>query len=689
MIKFVVDNIEIENKSEKITKISAYYNEGIEYIDKDIIVNKYYKFKKGNTYKAKIIKEYDDMIEIDKITQIDIDKSILDNTLKILEGKIEIDDIKYILRLKTIDDIKKYIDSSKYTNKEFIKNIIINSYNANNLKLLLNNNCKYLSLEEKEFIKESSIKNYKNIDIAKLYKEKTYYLAQYGVDLKDIKSINKNNIIYSKIILAIQKISLEGHIFVYLEQLKTKLQDLYEDIDINNIIADLEYLQEEGLLVINENIIYLKEYYLKECSLIQNLKGRLALKSRELTIKEIEEVNNVINSNSFKLNKEQEEAILESLLNPITIISGQAGTGKSTIVNLIAKSIKAINEKAKVEIASLAGKAVNVLNNKIEEANSKTIHRLFKIRNERINDIRDVKELDFLIIDEVSMLNLNLMNIIFNSVEMKTKVILIGDINQIEAIGVGMPINDMINSNVIKIVYLKDNNRQKEESLINLNATKILNNEEKLLYDKEQFTYIKADKNNMVKQAFKEIEKLEKDGYNLNDISILTLDNSKGEIINEKIRSLKSCHRKCTYFAVKDRVIQTINDYDKNVYNGEIGTIVYIEKDNEDMIIKVNFGNKIVEYNQYTVKYLKLAYSLTVHKMQGSQNKVIILLIDDKYEEYLYKNLIYTAITRAEEKFIVVGNIDLFNKSIGVLPKKRNSMIAEELRKIDLNIYTK
>lgn len=683
MIKFVVDNIEIESKEEKITKFSAYHYESIEYIEKDIIVNKYYKFKKGNTYEAKIIKEYDNTIEIDKITQIDIDKSILDKTLKILEDKTKIDEIKYILLLDTLDAIKKYIDSRKYKDKEFIKGIIINSYNENNLQLLLNNKCKYLNNEDKEFIKEYSIKNYKNIDIAKLYKEKTYHLAQFGVDLKDIKSINKNNLIYSKIILAIQNISLlEGHIFAYLEQLKSKLQDLYKDIDTNNITLELEYLQKEGLLVIDENRIYLKEYHLKESSLIRKLKERLALKLRELTTKEIEVVTDIINSNSFKLNKEQEKAILESLSNQITIISGQAGSGKSTIVNLILKSIKALNETAKVEIASLSGKAVNVLNDKIEEANSKTIHRLFKIKNERINDINDIKELDFLIIDEVSMLNLNLMNIIFNSVGMKTKVILIGDINQIEAIGVGMPINDMINSKVIKVIYLKDNNRQKEDSLISLNATKILNNEEKILYDKEEFTYIKADKNNIVKQAFKEIEKLNDYGYNLNDISILTFDNAKGEIVNEKVRTLNLCNRRCTYFAVKDRVIQTVNDYDKNVYNGEIGTIVHIEKGNDDMVIKVDYGNKKVEYNQYTVRHLKLAYSLTVHKMQGSQNKVIMLLIDDKYEEYLYKNLIYTAITRAEEKFIVVGNIDLFNKSIGVLPKERNSIIAEELRKV-------
>lgn len=682
MIKFVVNNIEIESKNEKITKLNAYNYEGIEYIEKDIIVNKYYKFVKGNTYEAQIIKEYDNMIEIDKIKQIDIDKNILDKTLKKLEGKIKIDEIKYILLLDTLDAIKKYIDSTEYKSKQFIKDIIINAYNENNLQLLLNNKCNHLNNEEKDFIKEYSIKNYKNIDIAKLYKEKTYYLAQFAVELKDIKSINKNNLIYSKIILAIQNISLEGHIFVYLEQLKSKLQELYKDIDTNNITLQLEDLQKEGLLVIDENCIYLKEYYLKESSLIKNLKERLALKLEEITTKEIEVVKDIINSNSFKLNKEQEKAILESLSNQITIISGQAGSGKSTIVNLILKSIKAINKTAKVEIVSLSGKAVNVLNDKVEEANSKTIHRLFKIKNELINDIRDKKELDFLIVDEVSMLNLNLMNIIFNSIEMRTKVILIGDINQIEAIGVGMPINDMINSNVIKKIYLKDNNRQKQDSLINLNATKILNNEEKLRYDKEEFTYIEADKNNIVKQTFKEIENLQKSGYSLNDISILTLDNAKVETVNEKVRSLKPSLRKCTYFTVKDRVIQTVNDYDKNVYNGEIGTIEYIKHDNDDMIIKVNFGNKKVEYNKYTVKHLKLAYSLTIHKMQGSQNKVIILLIDDKYEEYLYKNLIYTAITRAEEKFIVIGDIDLFNKSISILPKKRNSMIDEELRKI-------
>lgn len=682
MIQFIVNDIKIENKNERITKFSAYNHDGIEYIEKDIIVKQYYKFIKGNTYQAKVIKEFDDIIEIDKINQIGIDKNILDKTLKVLEDRINIDEIKYILRLDTIDDIKKYINSTEYENKEFIKYSIINSYNENNLQLLLNNRCNHLNNEDKDFIKEYSIKNYKDMDIVKLYKQKPYYLAQFGVDLKDIKSINKNNLIYSKIILAIKSISLEGHIFVYLEQLKSKLQELYKDIDTNNIISKLEDLQKEGLLVIDENRIYLKEYYLKEISLINNLKARLDLKLEELTTKEIEVVKDIINSNSFKLNKEQEKAILESLSNQITIISGQAGSGKSTIVNLIVKSIKAINKTAKVEIVSLSGKAVNVLNDKVEEANPKTIHRLFKIKNELINDIKDKKELDFLIVDEVSMLNLNLMNIIFNSVEMKTKVILIGDINQIEAIGVGMPINDMINSNVIKKIYLKDNNRQKQDSLINLNATKILNNEEKLRYDKEQFTYIEADKNNIVKHTFKEIENLQKSGYSLNDISILTLDNAKVETVNEKVRSLKSSLRKCTYFAVKDRVIQTVNDYDKNVYNGEIGTIEYVKHDNDDMIIKVNFGNKIVEYNQYTVRHLKLAYSLTIHKMQGSQNKVIILLIDDKYEEYLYKNLIYTAITRAEEKFIVIGNIDLFKKSISILPKKRNSMIEEKLKNI-------
>lgn len=284
------------------------------------------------------------------------------------------------------------------------------------------------------------------------------------------------------------------------------------------------------------------------------------------------------------------------------------------------------------------------------------------------------------------MLDNNIFNLIISNISISCKIILIGDINQCEAIGVGTPIIFLLKlKNIIKSVKLKINNRQGESNIINKNANKILKcSPTDIKFINEKFMFIE-NKNNIKLMSLlkKELDKLMKQNYNIEDIMILTLKNYKIENINLNVQNiyLKSL-REDNEFIVKDKVIQIKNNNSKNVFNGEQGIIKYIEKSYENIVIDVDFGDKVIRYKNKSINQLKLAYGITIHKCQGSQAKIVILLIDKSDEEHLNRNIIYTAITRAIDKLIIIGDKETFNKCVCKLPEEKNSIILEELSKI-------
>lgn len=694
-LKFTIDSYKSigsgKNKKYKIS--SFYYNSLAEPMDNYIIANSNYGFKSGNSYSCNIVKEENGFIYVNNIEQLDIDVNILKQCYKSLENYIYKEDIKLLLALDSIENIENEIRKYKFEEESFIFNEIVKSYNKNNLIKILNKFC----IDNAELLVNTVMNKFAKIDLNKLFISKPYYFAYYfNLDIKHIKQLNNKGLKYSKVIIALKEHEKKGHVFQYTDNLLNDLNKEY--YDILHLIEDINYLQDEGLIIINEDKVYLKYNYDVETNLINNLKQRILLKSNKLQEEAIHKIEQIIKNMTFTLNNEQIDAIYSSLKNNITIITGKAGCGKSTIISCILKSIKAIEPTATIEVVALTGKAVNEVNKKIKDVNkknkdvnkkikdkdidislikAKTIHRLFSIRNNDYSYAKNIKDLDYLIIDEVSMLDNNLLNLIIKSIPYKCKLILVGDINQCEAIGIGTPIAYLIKSKAVKTVRLKVNERQ-GDTIIAKNADKIINSLGKdIKYKNNEFEFIED-----ASKLTKKVEILIKSGYEMKDITILAYKNSQIDKINKKICNIYLKSIRSNDFIIKDKVIQTINNNEKDIYNGEQGIITFIKRDGEDINVKVNFEHKVIEYNKYTLKQLKLAYGITIHKAQGSQSQVVIFLIDKSDKEHLNRNLIYTAITRAKKKCIIIGDKNTFNKCVCKLPEEKNSSILEELSKI-------
>ncbi|MBS6889677.1 MAG: AAA family ATPase [Clostridium sp.] len=678
MLKFTVVTV---NKVDKLYKISAYMYKTNYYIEKIILSENAFNFKEGNSYLCNIEKEGNEYLYIKEVKQIDIDINIFQESIKILNKYIDIDDLKSFLLFELLEDMIKKVKEYKYKNEKLVLRHLTYFYNKNNLVKLLNNYNINIKSQEVQATIEYILNNYKELDILKLFEEKSFLLEYYfRLDLKSIVLINKKQSKLCKIIFCLDLIEREGNTFAYLKQLEKQLIDIgYKEI--NKLRDDLSYLEKEEVLKVIDEKIYFIDNYKDEINIINNIKDRISLNSIEKIDTKI--IENQLKSISFNLDKEQTSAIYKALENNITLITGGAGTGKTTIINILINIINKFDFNNKVEVVSLTGKAVNVINSKLtnESIKARTIHKLFGIQGDiRFRNIDKSIKLDYLIIDEVSMLDIKLLSFILRVIPIDTKLILVGDINQAEPIGIGSPINDIIKSGIIEVTRLKNNNRSKSD-VIRKNSQKILENNNVLEYKNNEFEVIKC-KNN-IDSLLKKIEDLNKENIPLKDISILSFQNYNVQKINEKISQnyLKEL-REGRKYTVNDKVIQLKNDNRREIYNGEQGIVAMIIEDMDNTEVYVDFGDKIINYDKYTINQIELAYAITIHKAQGSQNKAIIIVIDKNDEDYLNRNLLYTAITRAEERCIIIQENNVFNECICKRPKEKNSMIYDELVKL-------
>ena len=391
----------------------------------------------------------------------------------------------------------------------------------------------------------------------------------------------------------------------------------------------------------------------------------IKLKKIETLYLNIEDKLNILDE--FNLNFEQRQAVIESIKNNITIIKGKAGTGKTTIVKAIIKLYKKLNKSGKINIVSFTGKAVNrIMEDEILGA--QTIH---KFLGADLDDIKDknikLKNTNLLIIDEATMVDIKLFNLILKSVKDNDdiKIIMLGDTNQLNPITGGNVFKHLIDCKYVNIVRLKTVFRQRNDSLILKNSNFILKKDEEI--------------KSLVLEKIRSFLDL---GYSMDDIVVLCSKN-KGtlgvEEMNDSIANFvnERYYRKEKGFVILDRVMNIKNDYSKRVFNGEEGIITELNIND----ITVSFKGKNIKYTKNESKeMLRLSYANTIHKMQGSQYKVVILLVGEN-DKMLNKNLIYVAVTRATEQFVGIGDLETF----------KNSIEKTDLRKTFINelIYRK
>lgn len=434
----------------------------------------------------------------------------------------------------------------------------------------------------------------------------------------------------------------------------------------------------------NEEFVYDKDIYKAEKSTAINL-SRL---KNEKYIFDLE-----INEDLDAFSKQQQVAINEAFNNMLLVITGGPGTGKTTIIKAICNILDDNNLKFK--LAAPTGRAAKRMQESTENS-ALTIHRLIGIKPESpIPEYNEENPLDcdYVIVDEVSMVDIKLMDKLLKALSSNTALILVGDHNQLPSVGPGNVLKDILDTD-IKSVRLNKIFRQAQESNIVVNAHRINDGLYPILNQKNKdFFFIDSNANNFQKDILDLIKNRLPNYYKLdpiNDIQILApskksswgvlnLNNILQENLNKNHKYLKINNR---IFKLKDKVMQVRNNYDlesldpsnfdDGVYNGDIGRIIELDKERESLKIEFYDGN-IVSYKKEDIKDLDLSYAITIHKSQGSEFDCVVIPMMPTSFMLLSRNLLYTAITRAKKLVILIGEKRILKQMV------RNNKTSQRL----------
>ncbi len=436
-----------------------------------------------------------------------------------------------------------------------------------------------------------------------------------------------------------------------------------------------------------ETLVYSMRLNTAENEVAQKIVALSRTRFKDLGIDVEKEIVEVEEEESIEFGNKQKEAIVEAFKSGVTIITGGPGTGKTTTINAIIEIYE--NHDKKVLLAAPTGRAAKRMT-ETSGRESKTIHRLleFGYIEENAAFYRDEDtpiEGEVIIIDEASMIDIFLMNNLLNAIAIGTRVILVGDIDQLPSVGPGNVLKDIIDSGQINVVELDEIFRQAEESMIVVNAHKINKGDFPILNAKDKdFFFINSQKpedtlNTVVDLCRNRLTSFY-DIDSKNDIQVLTpmkkgnvgtreLNINLQEALNPEAPLKFEKKIGNTIFRTGDKVMQIRNNYNaewtintgtkfeegKGVFNGDIGYIRGISPDDNSLTVVFD-DEKEVDYDFKELDELHLAYATTIHKAQGSEFPVVVIPVEWGPPMLLTRNLIYTAITRARELVVLVGN---------------------------------
>lgn len=510
----------------------------------------------------------------------------------------------------------------------------------------------------------------------------------------------------------VQKENLINYVKSVLEVDETSIEDNIINL---NVASEIHIINKDGL-----EYVFLEQLYKAEKNIADRL---IALRDCNNT-KFMKDFDNEIKKNEAKmdieLSEKQFDAIKQINENNIAIITGGPGTGKTTIIKCVLEIYK--SHQKKVVLAAPTGRAAKRMSETTGEE-AKTIHRLLEIgkfEEDKLGSIdTDVTpvDADILVIDEMSMVDVFLMNYLVKAVFLGTKLIFVGDPNQLPSVGPGSILKDLIDSNEFATVYLDKIFRQAAKSKIIVNAHNVnngINFVGKKDYEEgslEDFFYI--NESNQDKMLYQVIslskDRLKKYGdYEFfKNIQVLTptkkgrmgtkeLNKSLQEALNPKNDEILEKTYGDIVFREGDRVMQIKNNYDiywekgsrndlrtyeagTGVFNGEIGRIAKIDYTQKQIEIDFDDG-KTAGYAFSELDQLEHAYAITIHKAQGSEFDVVILVVPQSSNMLLTRNLLYTGLTRAKKMMIVIGNKNLIEFMINNCDtKKRNTGLELKL----------
>jgi len=521
----------------------------------------------------------------------------------------------------------------------------------------------------------------------------------------------------------------DGHCYLTKKQIKKRLYKLI-NIDSSEKISKIlekEELEESIVCVkfqtdnLEDKRYYSRDVYYDEkyvAEKVIRLSKKVYANNKEGLQKKL---NAMLDLSDISLSDEQLSSVIGVLSNGLSVLTGGPGVGKTTAVKYVYDMLISMGKE--VLLAAPTGRAAQRMSEVIG-SQSKTIHRLLKWDAGNSNfrkSEKDMLDCDFIILDESSMIDIRLAASFFRAISPSTQILLVGDKDQLPSVGIGNLMSDLIESNCIKIYNLQKVFRQAEKSQIISYAHQINKGQtpsietpikspsiwkggvdcmfidssmDKRMCKSVDFSTFKYGMNalDMIVKLYSDTVK--KYMGEKCEIQILTPMN-KGSIgtkeINKRIQqevNPESKNRKeikigDRVYREGDRVIQTSNNYDLNVFNGDIGYIKTINSKDASLIISYEnvSSSKLVQYERNNILEIELAYSISIHKSQGSEFQVVIMPVLSEHNIMLYRNLIYTGITRARSMAILIGERDAFSRGVNnINPNYRQTSLKKFLK---------
>ena len=537
-----------------------------------------------------------------------------------------------------------------------------------------------------------------------IVKENPYRLADdiWGIGFKTADSIaqkmgfDKGKFVRlrSGIFYTLNKLAENGHCYANRRQLIEKAKELLEveepeiEITLDEMLRTNDVIQEKNPE--QEDAIYLPPYFFSEtgCAkrLIQLMVGR-----RKIKVDPDQIMKKVVAESEITYDEIQLEAVRTAISSKVMVLTGGPGTGKTTTTLGIISAYQKIGMK--ILLAAPTGRAAK----RMSEATgmeAKTIHRLLEYKLPEGYQKNEEKPLegDVLILDECSMIDIMLMYNLLKAIPEHMTLILVGDIDQLPSVGAGNVLRDIIDSGEIPVVRLTRIFRQAQGSRIIMNAHRINRGEAIDMRGGKDADFFFASKatNQEVVETIVQYCKTNLPRYYhvdpLEDIQVLT-PMQRGECgavnLNQVLQEAMNptaifLRRGGTQYRLHDKVMQIRNDYDKEVFNGDIGTIVKVNM--EDRELTVNFDDREVLYDVTELDELSLAYAVTIHKSQGSEYPIVVMPFTMSHFVMLQRNLLYTGVTRAKKILVLVGEKKaVFYAIKNETTTGRNTMLKQRL----------
>ena len=541
-----------------------------------------------------------------------------------------------------------------------------------------------LKLNDLGFVSRDSMKIYNKYksNTMNIIDENIYRLVE---DIKDFSFKKIDSIAIKQNYERTDKRRIASAIITTMEELCNTIGHCYLHIDMiykytiatlgNNITEEL-FIECLNSLILDIKVIKVDEkYYLRSMwdaeELIVNRVVSLNNK-KELKINNIDGLIEELEiSKNITYNDDQKEAIKQAILKNFLIITGGPGTGKTTIISSIIDIYKKVNKLTYDEllkdlvVLAPTGRASKRLTEKSLFPAS-TIHSFLKWNKESdkfaINEFNK-SDAKMVIIDESSMIDVPLFYSLLKGLRIDTKIIMVGDYDQLPSVGPGQLLKDLIESELLSVISLKELYRQSLDSNIitlayDINKGEVLENILNVNYDLD---YIKT--NNIVEKLKAITEDYKDESYN--DFQVLVpmykgingIDNLNKvlqNILNPKSKNKKELVVGDTIYRECDKILQLVNMPDERIFNGDIGTISRI--DNKDIVI--DFDINEVRFTPANFNKFKHGYAISIHKSQGSEFDTVVLPISQTYNKMLYRKLYYTAVTRSKKKLILIGDIN-------------------------------